>query len=81
MVTRLRASGRDCASVISDQLNEVDNFDSSLDGASAITVDATAKPLPTATARVKSTSANKIRIDTLKLVKEGTRWKISGLGG
>lgn len=80
LVTKLTAGGRRCASVISDQLNEVDSFDLSLDGASAITVKATAKPLPTATARVKSTSANKTRLNTLTLVKEGTRWKISGLG-
>jgi hypothetical protein len=75
LVAELRASGRGCASVLSDQLNEVDNFDLSLDGANAIAVSGS-----TATARVKSTSANKTRIDTLKLVKEGTRWKVSGLG-
>jgi hypothetical protein len=76
VVAQLKAGGRDCASVISDQLNEVDNFDVSLDGANAIAVSGT-----TATARVKSTSGSKTRRDTLKLVKEGARWKISGLGG
>jgi hypothetical protein len=74
LVARLRASGRGCASVISDQLNEVDNFDLSLDGANAIVVSGN-----TATARVKSTSANKPRLNTLTLVKEGTRWKVAGL--
>jgi ABC-type molybdate transport system substrate-binding protein len=75
LVAKLKAGGADCATVIKNQLNEVDNFDLALDGANAVTVTG-----DTAVARVKSTSANKTRADTLTLVKEGGRWKVAGLG-
>jgi ribonuclease HI len=74
VVARLKATGGSCTTVISNQLKEVDNGDLTLASSNAIAVTGT-----TATARVKTTSANKIRFDTLTLVKEGTRWKVSGL--
>ena len=74
VVARLKASGGSCTSVLSNQLKEIDNFDLSLASSNAIVVNGT-----TATARVKTTSANKSRFDTLTLVKEGNRWKVSGL--
>jgi hypothetical protein len=74
VVTRLRAAGASCPTAINNQLKEVDNFDLSLASAGAITVNGN-----TATARVKTTSANKTRFETLTLVKEGTRWKVASL--
>ena len=77
IVDKLASPGRTCATVISKQLNEVDTFDLSL-----VTVrvnDATSPP--TATARVKDTRNGVSHMDTLTLVKEGSRWKISGLIG
>jgi hypothetical protein len=74
VVARLRAAGASCPSAINNQLKEVDNFDLSLASAGAITISGSS-----ATARVKTTSANKTRFETLTLVKEGTRWKVAGL--
>lgn len=74
VVARLKATGGSCTSALTGQLKEIDNFDLSLSSASAIKVTGA-----TATARVKTTSANKSRFDTLMLVKEGTRWKIAAL--
>ncbi len=76
VVTRLSAASGGCAAVIKNQLNEVDTFTLSV---KSVNVNSTASP-PTATAVVKSTSAGKDRLDTLTLVKEGSRWKVSGLG-
>ncbi len=74
VVSRLQATGGKCSTVLTNQLKEVDNFDVSLASSNAITVTGN-----TATARVKTTSGNKTRYDTLTLVKEGNRWKVSGL--
>jgi hypothetical protein len=78
LVAKLNASGTPCATVIKNQLNEVDTFSLSVPTAPAINT--TTVP-PTATARVKSTSAGKDHFDTVTLVKEGSSWKISGIGG
>ena len=74
VVARLAATGGSCASALSGQLKEIDNYDLSVASSKAITVNGT-----TATARVKTTSAGKSRYDTITLVKEGNRWKVSGL--
>jgi len=74
VVAKLAATSGSCPSALSGQLKEIDNFDLSLASGTAVQVNGA-----TATARVKSTSAGKTRYDTLTLVKEGNRWKVSGL--
>ena len=74
VVANLARNGGSCPSALSGQLKEIDNFDLALASAKAVQVNGT-----TATAKVKSTSAGKTRYDTLTLVKEGNRWKVSGL--
>ena len=74
VVSKLAATGGSCPSALSGQLKEIDSFDLSLASGNAVQVNGN-----TATARVKTTSAGKTRYDTLTLVKEGNRWKVSGL--
>jgi hypothetical protein len=76
LVTKLNAAPGGCEHAVKGQLAEIDGFDVSvqsiqLGGASAH---------PTATAHVQSVYSGKKRSTTLSLVKEGGKWKISGLG-
>ena len=64
-----------CEQVIKGQLSEVDSFELSVE---SVHVNATAKP-PTATAKVKSIYGGKNALKTLLLVKEGGKWRLSGL--
>jgi hypothetical protein len=69
LTKRLGAAGG-CQAVIKKQLGQVDALN--------LTVASIAVNGATAQARVKSTWAGKSRVSTLSLVKEGSRWKISG---
>jgi hypothetical protein len=69
LTTRLRGAGG-CQAVLKDQLHEIDALN--------MTIESIALKGATATAHVKSTYSGKNRITTLTLVKEGSRWKISG---
>ncbi len=70
ITTRLKAAGG-CEAAVKQQLTQLDSF--------GLTIESIAVNGATATARVKSTWSGKSRITTLSLVKEGSRWKISGL--
>jgi hypothetical protein len=61
-----------CQAALKEQLKEID--------ALSLTIESIAVNGPRATAHVKSTYAGKSRTGTLTLVKEGSRWKISGVG-
>ena len=72
LTTRLHGAGG-CQTVLKNQLHEVDALNMTIE---SINVEGTK-----ALAHVKSTYAGKSRITTLTLVKEGSRWKISGTVG
>ena len=63
-----------CERAIKRQVSEIDNFEATVN---SITLNA-AKG--TATAAVNTIHAGKKRVSTVKLVKEGGRWKVSALG-
>ncbi len=69
VIARLRSAGG-CQAVLKNQLLQLD--------APNLTIESISVKGATASARVKSTYAGKNRITTLTLVKEGSRWKISG---
>jgi hypothetical protein len=71
LTTRLRSAGG-CQAAIKDQLREID--------ALSLTIEAIKVSGKGAIAHVKSTYSGKDRVTTLTLVKEGSRWKISGSG-
>lgn len=66
-----RAGG--CQTVLKGQLREIDALGLTIE---SITVNGTH-----ALAHLKSTYSGKNRVTVLALVKEGSHWKISGLGG
>jgi hypothetical protein len=70
LTARLRNAGG-CQAVLKKQLHEIDSLNMTIE---SIAIGGTG-----ATARVKSTYSGKGRITTLTLVKEGSRWKISGV--
>lgn len=70
LTTHLRSAGG-CQAVLKKQLHEIDALNMTIE---SISVNGAG-----ATAHVKSTYSGKSRITTLTLVKEGTRWKISGV--
>jgi hypothetical protein len=72
LTTRLNAAPGGCTQAVKSQLLEVDNPE--------LTVESVALRGATATATVKSVHSGKSRLGTLSLVKEGKKWKISGLG-
>lgn len=69
LTKRLGAAGG-CQAVVKQQLGQVDALN--------LTVESIVVKGATAQARVKSTWAGKNQVSTLSLVREGTRWKISG---
>jgi hypothetical protein len=69
LTARLQTAGG-CQAVLKNQLHEIDALNMTIE---SITVSGAG-----ATARVKSTYSGKSHITTLTLVKEGSRWKISG---
>ncbi len=76
VASKLNGAAGGCSSVVSRQLNEVDSYDLSLANAQSIAISGAS-----ATAHVTSTSGRRSQTDTLSLVLEGGRWKISGLAG
>ena len=71
-VARLNTAPGGCKKAIETQLKEIDNFEA--------TVESIQITGASANARVKSVQAGKKGIDTLTLVKEGGKWKISSVG-
>jgi hypothetical protein len=69
LTARLRGAGG-CQAVLKEQLHEIDALN--------MTIESIAISGVAATAHVKSTYSGKNRITSLTLVKEGSRWKISG---
>ncbi|MFZ1154832.1 MAG: nuclear transport factor 2 family protein [Solirubrobacteraceae bacterium] len=69
LTTRLQSAGG-CQAVLKEQLHEIDALN--------MTIESIAVNGASATAHVKSTYSGKSRITTLTLVKEGSRWKVSG---
>jgi hypothetical protein len=72
VVTRLGGS-KHCEAAIKNQLAEVDNLETSV---KSVDVTAVGKA---ATARVNSIDEGKTAAGTVSLVKEGGKWKISGV--
>jgi hypothetical protein len=70
LTTRLKSAGG-CQAVLKTQLHEIDTLN--------MTIESIAVTGATAHARVKTTYSGKSRVATLTLVKEGSRWKISGV--
>lgn len=70
LTARLRSAGG-CQAVLKKHLHEIDSLN--------LTIESIAVNGAGATAHVKSTYSGKGRITTLTLVKEGSRWKISGV--
>jgi hypothetical protein len=68
---RIKASGKSCSEALKEQLKDVE--------VPSLTVQSVAVHGGTATATVKSTWSGKTEVTTLKLVKEGEDWKISGV--
>ncbi len=75
VVTRLDGVKEGCKQALKNQLAEVDSFELNVQ---SVQVNASSTP-PTATAQVKSVRQGKSRPGTLTLVKEGGKWKISGI--
>jgi hypothetical protein len=71
-VVKRLGGAKQCEAAIKNQLTEVDSFELSV---GSVQVTGT-----TASAVVKSIDAGKTRLTTLTLVKEGSKWKTSGLG-
>jgi hypothetical protein len=77
VVAKLDVNGHTCTAVMSKQLNEVDDFALSFEKTNAITITGN-----TAVARVKTTVSGKSnKATTLKLVKQGSSWRIASLNG
>jgi hypothetical protein len=70
LVARLQSTGG-CQAVLKQALDELDSVN--------LTIQSIAVKGSTAQARVKSIYSGKNRVTTLTLVKEGSRWKVSGV--
>lgn len=70
LTNQLRGAGG-CQAAIKEQLKDID--------ALGLTIESVAVTGSSALARVKSTYSGKSAITTLKLVKEGSHWKIAGI--
>ena len=76
IVARLDAAPGGCRKAIKDQLAEIDNDELAVD---SVQIAPSASPR-SARARVRSIFSGKTGNPTLTLLKEGTRWKVAGLG-
>jgi hypothetical protein len=65
------APGQSCTTTVHNQLGEIDDY--------TLTVQSIKVNGTSATAVVKDVRAGKTHYDTLRLLKQGTVWKISGL--
>ncbi len=68
---RLKGAGGECQQALKRQLQQIDNFN--------LTVNAVTVKAATATAKVTSTYSGKNRLATIQLVKEGKSWRVSAL--
>ena len=75
VVARLNTARGGCKQAIKNQLAEVDSPELTVQ---SVQVTATGAQR-TASARVRSVYAGKTRPGTLSLIKEGTKWKVSGV--
>ncbi|MGH2832379.1 MAG: nuclear transport factor 2 family protein [Solirubrobacteraceae bacterium] len=71
LTARLNSASGGCQEVIKNQLGQIDTFSLNIN---SITVKGSS-----AQAQVKSTYSGKTRVSTLTLVKEGGKWKVSGV--
>jgi hypothetical protein len=79
-VARLGGSAG-CEAAIKNALNQVDNLEVSVQSvALGTSAKAAHAPARTASAKVRSIHSGKTKESTVFLVKEGGKWKISGLG-
>lgn len=87
VVARLGGAKR-CEKAIKEQLDQVDNLEVSVESVTLASGSAPSRPTAaktpgtppqTATAQVKGIHAGKHRQSTVSLVKEGGKWKLSGL--
>jgi hypothetical protein len=76
LVKQLSSAKGGCQRAIKDQLGEIDSFEITVQ---SIKLGGTSAAR-TASAQVKSIHEGKTRASTLSLVKEGGKWKVSGLG-
>jgi hypothetical protein len=68
---RLSTPGNTCKQALKRQIGSIDDYE--------LTVEKIAVDGATATARVRSTWAGKLRTSTLKLVKEGRSWRVESI--
>lgn len=68
---RLNSASGGCQEVIKNQLGQIDTF--------SLSIESIAVKGSSAQAQVKSTYSGKTKVSTLTLVKEGGKWKISGV--
>jgi Domain of unknown function (DUF4878) len=71
VVARLARAPGGCAKALESQLKQIDSFEATVE---AVEIDG-----HSATAHVKSIREGKQHIETLTLVKQGGRWRISGV--
>jgi hypothetical protein len=76
VVARVSSAPGGCDQAIKNELAEVDNFELSIQKVQLMGPPARR----TATASVKSTYSGKTTLTTVSLVKEGGKWKVSGVG-
>jgi hypothetical protein len=70
-VAQLNAAPGRCKRAIESQLKQIDSFETTVQ---SVQIDGA-----TATARVKGVSGGKKTVQTVTLVREGGKWKVSGL--
>jgi hypothetical protein len=74
VVEKLNKQGKKgCETAIKEQINQVGNFETTVE---SVNIESSGR---TATAVVKSIYSGKSREKTVRLVKEGGRWKVDGL--
>jgi hypothetical protein len=80
VVARLGGASH-CETAIKNALNQVDNLEVSVQSVHIASASPHRKgALETASAKVRSIHSGKTRESTVSLVKEGSKWKVSGLG-
>lgn len=70
-VARLNTAPGGCKQAIESQLKEIDSFETTVE---SVQIDGN-----TATARVKGINGGKKVVQTMTLVKQGGRWRVSGI--
>lgn len=71
LTARLNSASGGCQEVIKNQLGQIDTF--------SLSIESIAVKGASAQAQVKSIYSGKTKVSTLTLVKEGGKWKISGV--